>query len=147
MRGWWGAFVGIRWKLHTPTSLRLPSPSHTRTQAMSPPTPLPDTTSLPPTPDAGLTAAEAAARLARFGRNELADNKQNKWAVLGKLVSGGTAKRGEWRCSRTEGREEAGRGVACLGQAQCALSAHGSGPLYHHPVPTPACRRPPHAVV
>jgi hypothetical protein len=55
---------------------------------MAPPKGLapPDLASLPPTPAEGLTSAEAASRLALFGRNELADKKQNKALVMFKLV-------------------------------------------------------------
>ena len=41
---------------------------------------------LPPTGDAGLSHEEAASRLARFGRNELAEHKTSKWLVFLKLV-------------------------------------------------------------
>ena len=42
--------------------------------------------SLSPTPDDGLSEEEAAARLARFGPNELSDTKQSKLLVALKLV-------------------------------------------------------------
>ena len=42
---------------------------------------------LEPTGDAGLSHEEAASRLARFGRNELAEHKTSKWLVFLKLVS------------------------------------------------------------
>ena len=42
---------------------------------------------LEPTGDAGLSHEEAACRLARFGRNELAEHKTSKWLVFLKLVS------------------------------------------------------------
>lgn len=44
---------------------------------------------LPPTPDDGLSPEEAAARLARFGTNELTDRTLSKWRVFLKLVCAG----------------------------------------------------------
>lgn len=41
------------------------------------------------TPEAGLSSAEAAARLAKFGKNELATKKQSKLKLIFKLVSCG----------------------------------------------------------
>lgn len=39
-----------------------------------------------PTGDAGLSHEEAASRLARFGRNELSEQKTSKWLVFLRLV-------------------------------------------------------------
>jgi len=41
---------------------------------------------LAPTGDEGLSHEEAAARLARFGRNELREQKTSKWMIFLKLV-------------------------------------------------------------
>ena len=72
-----------------PHSDAFPPPKKRNTMSDEPkpppaePDPLAD---LSPTPEAGLSTAEAAARLAQFGRNELVTKQQSKLKLILKLV-------------------------------------------------------------
>lgn len=58
----------------------------TKPNGSAPPTAADPLAGLAPTPETGLSSADAAARLAQFGRNELASKKQSKLKLIFKLV-------------------------------------------------------------